>query len=242
MWKGDPYLARTELLLGSRAMEALRHARVLIVGTGGVGGWCAEALVRSGVRWLTLVDSDRVVPSNVNRQVMATPATVGSFKVEALRALLLALSPSATIDARAVRYLPDGEFDFTSFDVVVDAIDSVECKADLIRRALAVQRLALFSSMGAARRRDPLRLRTSDFSKVVGDGLARALRARFKKDAAWPSRKFTCVWSDEPPCENRGTPGADEPRANGTLMHVTATFGLALAGLVVDHVTREATP
>lgn len=235
----NSFLARTELLLGAQAMTAISKARVLIVGTGGVGGWCAETLVRSGVQHLGLVDSDRVVPSNVNRQVMATPATVGEFKVEALRRLLLALNPTAEIDAHVQRFEPGTPFDFAPFDFVVDAIDSVACKADLIRRALDVPHVVLFSSMGAARRRDPLRIRTSTFDKVVGDGLARALRARFKKDGAWPCRKFTCVWSDEPACENLGKPSADDPNANGTVMHVTASFGLALAGRVIDEITRR---
>jgi len=231
----DPtdYLARTELLLGEEAMRALAAARVLIVGTGGVGSWCAEALVRSGVCRLTLVDSDRVAPSNVNRQLMATPASVGELKVEALRRLLLALNPAARIEARPVRYTPADAFDLSCFDVVVDAIDSVDCKAHLIRAALDVPGLVLLSSMGAACKTDVFRLRRSDFRKVEGDGLARALRQRFKRDGAWPCRAFTCVWSDEPRAENRGTPRADEPRANGTVMHVTAAFGLALAGLAI---------
>jgi len=228
------YLARTELLLGEDAMRALAAARVLIVGTGGVGSWCAEALVRSGVCHLTLVDSDRVAPSNVNRQLMATPTTVGELKVEALRRLLLAVNPAAEIEALPVRYAPTDGLDFTRFDIVVDAIDSVDCKAHLIRAALEVPGVTLFSSMGAACKTDVFRLRRSEFRKVEGDGLARALRQRFKKDGAWPCRAFTCVWSDEPRAENRGTPRADEPRANGTVMHVTAAFGLALAGLAIE--------
>lgn len=241
---GSPYLARTELLLGAAAMDALDRARVLVVGVGGVGGWCAEALVRSGVRHLTLVDSDRVAPSNVNRQVMATPSTVGEPKVEALRRLLLALNPAAEIEARALRYEPGSDaIDFGAFDYVVDAIDSVDCKADLIRSVLAAPRTTLFSSLGAARKTDVFRIRRDAFRKVAGDGLARALRNRFRKDGAWPERPFTCVWSDEPPAENLGAPDVGEDaRANGTVMHVTAAFGLALAGLVIERIRAEIYP
>lgn len=229
------YWSRTRKLLGDAHTAALARRRVLIVGTGGVGGWCAEALVRSGIRQLTLVDSDRVAVSNVNRQVMALPATVGELKVEALKRLLLAINPEADIAAYAVRYTPEtpaeAPFDFSHYDVVVDAIDSVDCKAALIRAALAVPTVTLYSSMGAARRVDPFRLRHTPFSKVAGDGLARALRQRFKKEGAFPCRPFTCVWSEEPPRES--PPDDPDPRAFGSLMPVTASFGLALASLVL---------
>ena len=222
-------------------MAAVGRLRVLIVGTGGVGGWCAEALVRSGVTRLALVDSDRVAPSNVNRQAMATPATVGELKVEALRRLLLAINPAAEIAAHAVRFTPESAcaapFDFSCYDVVVDAIDSVDCKAALIRAVLATPQTTLFSSMGAARRLDPFRLRHTDFRKVAGDGLARALRQRFKKDGAFPSRPFTCVWSEEPPLETPPENANDaEARAFGSVITVTAAFGFALASLVLDRV------
>jgi len=231
------YFSRTRKLLGDERMAALQRRRVLIVGTGGVGGWCAMALVRSGLTRLTLVDCDRVAPSNVNRQAMATPATVGELKVEALRRLLLEINPEAKIAAHAVRYSPDSPseppFDFSQYDVVVDAIDSVDCKAALIRNVLASPTTTLLSSMGAARRLDPFRLRHTEFKKVVGDGLARALRQRFKKDGAFPCRPFTCVWSEEPPIESEEKPNDAEVRAFGSVMPVTAAFGLALASLVI---------
>ena len=232
------YFSRTRMLLGEERMTALERRRVLIVGVGGVGGWCAMALVRSGLGRLTIVDSDRVAPSNVNRQAMATPATIGELKVEALRRLLLDVNPKAEVSAHAVRYLPDSPseppFDFSQYDVVVDAIDSVDCKAALIRNALATPSVRLFSSMGAARRLDPFRLRHTPFSKVAGDGLARALRQRFKRDGAFPCRPFTCVWSEEPPLAAPENPNDAETRAFGSVMPVTAAFGLALASLVLN--------
>ena len=225
---------RTELLLGAEAMDALARTRVIVFGVGGVGGWCAEALARSGVGHLTLVDSDCVAVSNVNRQLMATTKTVGQPKTEALCARLLEINPAADVTVRTERYTPEtaDTFDLAQYDYVIDAIDSVDCKAHLIRHALSIPSVTLFASMGAACKFDPLRIRTSEFWKVEGDGLARALRNRFRREQSFPARKFICVWSDER-MENRGAATAADGRANGTVMHVTATFGLALASLVL---------
>ena len=224
------FFQRTKLLLGAAAMNALAQARVLLVGTGGVGSWCAEALVRTGVGHLALVDADRVCPSNVNRQLMATSRTLGEPKVEALARRLGEINPAAAVTTVMGVYSADtaATFKLEEYDYVIDAIDSVADKAHLIRHALSISSVTLFSSMGAARKIDPFRIRTSEFWKVQGDGLARALRTRFRKSGEFPARKFTCVWSDEP------------PRADaGTVMHVTAAFGLALASLVVRAVCAK---
>ena len=222
--ENEGFFQRTELLLGAEAMRALAKTRVIVVGTGGVGSWCAEALARTAVGHLTLVDSDRVCASNVNRQLMATSATIGEPKVTALARRLREINPAADIRAVDGVYSADtaSTFKLEEFDYVIDAIDSVADKAQLIRHALSLPSVTLFSSMGAARRLDPFRIRATEFWKVQGDGLARALRNRFRKTGEFPARKFTCVWSEEP------------PRAEaGTVMHVTAAFGLALASLVV---------
>ena len=131
---------RTELLLGAEAMDALARTRVIVFGVGGVGGWCAEALARSGVGHLTLVDSDCVAISNVNRQLMATMKTVGQPKTEALCARLLEINPAADVTVRTERYTPEtaDTFDLAQYDYVIDAIDSVDCKAHLIRHALSI--------------------------------------------------------------------------------------------------------
>lgn len=222
--ENEGFFQRTELLLGAEAMRALAKTRVIVVGTGGVGSWCAEALARTAVGHLTLVDSDRVCASNVNRQLMATSATIGEPKVAALARRLREINPAADIRAVDGVYSADtaSTFKLEEFDYVIDAIDSVADKAHLIRHALSIPSVTLFSSMGAARRLDSFRIRATEFWKVQGDGLARALRNRFRKTGEFPVRKFTCVWSEEP------------PRAEaGTVMHVTAAFGLALASLVV---------
>ena len=216
--------------MGAEAVAAFARLRVAVFGVGGVGGWCAESLVRSGVGHLMIVDSDRVCASNVNRQVMATSRTVGQKKVEALRERLLEINPAAEIAAEARVYSAEtaDTFDLAGFDYVVDAIDSLQAKAHLINAVTRLARPVLVSSMGAARKTDPFRIRRSEFWKVQGDGLARALRRRFRQLGEFPARKFTCVWSDEAPAPLGGE------GVLGSAVHVTGMFGFALAGLVLQ--------
>ena len=235
--EGDPpeavsdgtFFDRLGLLMGAEAVDAFKRLRVAVFGVGGVGGWCAESLVRSGVGHLTIVDSDRVCASNVNRQVMATSRTVGQMKVEALRERLQEINPAAEVIAEARVYSAEtaDTFDLGSFDYVVDAIDSMRAKAHLINAVTRLERPTLVSSLGAARKTDPFRIRQSEFWKVQGDGLARALRRRFRQLGEFPVKKFTCVWSDELPAP------LGEGGALGSAVHVTAMFGFALAGLVL---------
>lgn len=217
---------RSRALLGAAAMDRLAAARVILFGTGGVGSWCAEALVRTGFGHLVIVDDDTVAASNLNRQLPATARTLGRPKTEALRERLLEVNPAADVVARAERYTAEtsAEFGLADFDYVIDAIDAVAEKAHLVRTVTELERPVLYSSMGAALRTDPTRVRVSPFEKVEGDGLARALRQRFRKEGAWPARRFLCVHSSEPP---RNLP------ERGSIMPVTAAFGLALASLVV---------
>lgn len=159
-------LSRTRLLLGDDATERLCATRVIVFGVGGVGSWCVEALVRSGVRHITIVDPDRVCPSNINRQLMATTSTVGKPKVEVLRDRLLDISPEAEVDARFMAFSADTatEFNLNDYDYVVDAIDSIADKMLLIRTACR-SKATLLSSMGAARKLDPSRIKVTEFGK-----------------------------------------------------------------------------
>lgn len=229
---GPPdFLERSRTLLGEDALSSLSRVRVAVFGLGGVGGWCAEALVRTGVRRILLVDADVVAPSNVNRQIMATPATVGQRKADTLAARLAEIAPDAEIESRAVFYdeTTAPSFDLGSYDYVIDAIDSVRSKALLIRSALAHPGATLLSSMGAAKRIDPSRVRAVEFSKIQGDGLARAVRTALRKSGGIPERDFTCVCSDEPPlCDGLGS-----------VVTVTAAFGLLLASIVVRNQMRQ---
>ena len=251
---------RAQLLLGSDAMERLGSIKVIIFGVGGVGSWCAESLVRSGISHLTVVDSDRVCITNINRQLMATVKTVGQVKVEALKDRLLTTNPMAEIDARQQIFSEEtaNSFCLDSYDYIIDAIDSLKDKRLLIEMACNTKAV-FFSSMGAALKMDPTRIKVAEFWKVEGCPLARALRQRFKRLKRKPARKFLCVYSDEL-LENKGHnascgtekcmcpkakngPGdaallnhewcSSKAQINGSLMHITAIFGMTIAGLVV---------
>ena len=232
------FLRRAGLLLGSDAMQRMAAARVIVFGTGGVGSWCAESLVRSGICHLTLVDADRVCVTNINRQLMATTKTVGKAKVDALRERLLEINPDACITALEMRYdsTTAGFFQLETYDYIIDAIDSVEHKAHLIRTATGTSAV-FFSSMGAALKMSTANIRVADFWKVQGCPLARALRTKLRKPGMLPAGKFRCVYSEEV-LANKGENPPGEARVNGSLVHVTAIFGFTLAGLVIEDICR----
>ena len=229
---------RNELLLGSETMERIAQKRVIIFGVGGVGSWCAESLVRSGISRLTIVDSDCVSITNINRQLMATTKTVGQVKVDALKERLLSINPKAEITALQQVFSEETaeRFQLDTYDYIIDAIDSLKDKATLILLACQ-QQAKLFSSMGAALKLDPTRIKVTEFWKVKGDPLARALRNRFKKDKTFPKRKFLCIYSDE--LLKNQMPVDPEDRGNGSIVHITAIFGLMLAGLVIQDITNQ---
>ncbi len=228
----EDIFSRTRLLVGHEAMNYLASRSVIVFGVGGVGSWCAEALVRSGIRRLTIVDHDIVSISNVNRQLMATTSTVGQVKVDVLRQRLLDINPKAEITAVRETYNEEtaDSFHIGDYNYIVDAIDSVKDKALLILNACETD-ATFFSSMGAALKSDPMRITIAEFWKVHGCPLARALRNRFKRSGQMPRRKFQCVYSDE---LLRNYPTEMPQDANGTLVHITAIFGFMLAGMVVQ--------
>ncbi|MDE5584777.1 MAG: tRNA threonylcarbamoyladenosine dehydratase [Muribaculaceae bacterium] len=233
---------RTALLVGNEAMERISGARVIVFGLGGVGSWAAECLVRTGVRQITLVDSDRVSVSNINRQMPATSETVGMIKTEATKKRLLEINPTAEVQTLTLFYDADSAsaIDLTEYDYIIDAIDSLKDKALLILNATRSGK-KLYSSMGAALKMDPTRIRTGEFHTVKGCPLARALRQRFKRENTYPSRKFTCVYSDEL-LENKGFTSDTceyKARINGTLCHITAIFGMMLAGEIIKDICRN---
>lgn len=241
MYSEKEIFTRTRRLVGDEAMERLHAARVIVFGVGGVGGWCAESLVRSGIRRLTIVDMDDVAPSNLNRQLPATVSAIGQAKVDVLRSRFRDINPHAEVVGLRRRYTAEtsASFGLEGYDYVVDAIDSLEDKAHLILTATACG-TRLFSSMGAALKLDPARIDVAEFWKVKGCPLAAALRRRFKKRGEFPARKFRCVYSEEL-LENLGTTDEDpgtKARVNGTFAHATAIFGFTLAGLVVQDILK----
>ena len=262
----DAIFRRSELLLGVDVIERIGQKRVIIFGVGGVGSWCAESLIRSGIRHLTIVDSDRVCITNINRQLMATTKTVGQVKVEVLKERLLSINPQAEITALQKIFTQDtaDEFDLESYDYIIDAIDSLKDKALLILMATRTK-AKFISSMGAALKLDPTRIKITEFWKVQGDPLARALRKKFKQLGEYPKRKFQCVYSDEL-LTNKGHnatcgtgqcvcpkskmgPGdpsllnhewcSSKAQINGTVAHITAIFGFMLASLVIQDNVSE---
>ena len=226
-------------------MARLAGVRVILFGVGGVGSWCAEGLVRSGVKHLTLVDADRISASNVNRQLMATPRTVGQVKVEALRDRLLEIAPDAEIETLQQVFSAETaeEFALDSYDYILDAIDSLKDKGELILRATRTPAV-FFCSMGAALKVDPTQVRVAEFWNVRGCPLGAALRKKFKQNHTWPGHKFRCVY-DEEVLPNRGGTGEAETdlfnkaQINGSLAHITAIFGMTLAGLVIEDVYNK---
>ena len=222
----DDFFSRSEAILGAEVMEQLRNKRVLLIGVGGVGSWAAEALIRTGLSHLTIMDGDVVQPSNINRQLPATRQTIGQPKVLALRERLLAINPDADIvavpewyrggEAKGERREAGGErlltndeiivpkgkesrmgIDLASFDYLIDAIDNVTDKTHLLINASRVRTLKVFSSMGAALRFDPTQVRVAELFDVKGDALAKAVRERMKRLGLKPSRKIQCVYSLE---------------------------------------------
>lgn len=265
----DALRDRTRLLLGDDAMQRIADAHIILFGVGGVGSWCAESLVRSGVQHLTLVDPDRVAPSNLNRQAMATTLTIGQPKAEAMRRRLLAINPTAHIVCRSEVYSADTAhtFPLADYDFVIDAIDTLSNKTELILQATTLIRsqkealwaaagdtnrsrrvapkTTLLSSMGSALKTDPTQLCVSEFWEVDGCPLARALRKRMKHLERYPATKFQCVWSPElrKNQENRTDDPNDmwshtKAQINGTVAHITALFGFTLAGLVISQLSQ----
>jgi tRNA A37 threonylcarbamoyladenosine dehydratase len=256
---------RTELLFGKAKMEEIAQKKVIIFGIGGVGSWCAESLIRTGIQQLTIVDSDRVCITNINRQVQATTQTVGEVKTETLKKRLLGINPSAEIQTLQKIYEPStsDSFNLSSYDYIIDAIDSLSNKIDLIRKATRTDAV-FFSSMGASLKIDPTRVRVAEFWKVKGCPLGSRIRKMIRKGEL-PSKKFLCVYSEEL-LKNRGSvasevtekslfpktensPGVPELEdhdwsshkavINGTVAHITAIFGFTLAGLVIQHIYNE---
>lgn len=236
--------SRTGRLVGADGMKRLQEATVILFGVGGVGSWCAEALVRSGIRKLTLVDSDRVSITNVNRQLMATTLTVGQVKVDALRTRLLEINPDAEITAIQAVYSKEtaGSFGLEQFDYIIDAIDSLKDKSALLLHASSMPG-KLFSSMGAACKADPTEVKVAEFWNVRGCPLGAAIRKKYRKAGTLPAKKFLCVY-DEEVLPNLGPePGSSDDAwsstkavINGTLAHITGIFGFTLAGLVIQDI------
>ena len=220
---------RTIQLIGENGFTALQRARVILFGVGGVGGWCAEALLRTGLGHLTLVDFDKVDTTNLNRQLVATASNIGQNKVQEMQKRLLEICPEADVQIIDRQYNSEtaDSFDLTQYDIVIDAIDMVDCKALLLYNATAAG-CHVYSSMGAGRKLNPQNIRTAEFWKVQGCPLARALRTKMKKTGLLPKSKIQCVYSEEIAGEQ------------GTIAPVVGVFGMTLASMVINDIVRAA--
>ena len=218
--------SRTELLLGEEAMEILKNARVAVFGIGGVGGYVTEALARSGVGAFDLTDKDRVCLSNLNRQIIATHKSIGKYKTEVMRERILDINPEAEVRTHECFYLPEtkGEFDFSSYSYVVDAVDTVTAKLSLAEEAKAAG-VPMISSMGAGNKLNPFLFETADIYETSVCPLARVMRRELRKRGI---DHLKVVYSKEAPL--RPLREADGP---GSTAFVPSVAGLLIASQVI---------
>ena len=245
------FTARTQLFLGREALQKLADARVALFGLGGVGGYALEALVRSGVGHLLLVDNDRFSLSNLNRQLLATRDSLGRRKTETARERALSINPDCEAEIRDCFVLPEtkNEFDFSAFDYVIDAIDTVAGKLCLIGAAQEAG-VPVISCMGTGNKTDPTQLRVADIEKTSVDPLARVMRREYKKRGLAP---FPVVFSLEEPrsirdeereviaeeVKRRKEQGIARKDIPGSMVFVPAAAGLLLARKVVEDLIRQ---
>lgn len=244
--------SRTELMFGNEGMKKLEDARVAIFGIGGVGGYTVEALARSGVGSFDLIDDDKVCLTNINRQIIATRKTVGKYKVEVMKERILEINPNAKVTTHQCFYLPSNaqEFDFTQYDYIVDAIDTVSAKIEMILRAQE-KGVPIISCMGAGNKLDPTRFEITDIYKTSICPLAKVMRKELKTRGV---KKLKVLYSQEPArkpiedmaisCKNNCIcpPGAerkctDRRQIPGSNAFVPSVAGLILAGEVIKDLT-----
>ena len=230
--------SRTALIIGEEALEKLRSSRVAIFGVGGVGSFAAEAIARMGVGSITLVDNDTVAPSNLNRQLIALHSTLGRNKVDVAKERILDINPDANVDARAMFYLPENadEIDIASFDCIVDAIDTVSAKIEIIVRADRAG-VPVVSSMGTGNKLHPEMLELTDISKTSVCPLARVMRRELKSRGI---NHLPVVYSKEEPVklfEDVFLPNGK--KTVGSISFVPSSAGLLIASKVLELLIKK---
>lgn len=228
---------RTELLIGKDGLDKLKHSRVAIFGVGGVGGYAFEALVRGGVGELDLIDADVVVESNLNRQIIATTKTLGMPKVEVAKARALEINPEIKINVHQCFYTEKtaDSFDFSQYDYVIDAIDTVVGKLSLIERTKAVG-VPIICAMGAGNKLDPTRFEVADISKTTVCPLARVIRTELKKRKI---SKVKVVYSKEVPMKQSLVDEVSKKPVAGSISFVPPVVGLTIAGEVIKDLIKN---
>lgn len=222
----DSRFEREEILVGQENLSRLSCAKVLIFGVGGVGGYTAECLARAGIGHITLVDSDKVDITNINRQILALDSTIGKYKVDVCRGRILDINPNAEVITKNIFYLPEsaGKFDFASYDYIADCIDTVSAKLDIICRAQEAG-TPVISAMGAAGKLDPTAFTVADISKTSYCPLAKVMRRELRNRGIVHQK---VVYSPESPIAPK------EGKRPGTLSFVPAACGIVLAGAVIN--------
>ena len=222
--------SRTQLLIGADGLQKLHNAKVAVFGVGGVGGYVVEALARSGVGGLTLIDPDRVSESNINRQIIALSSTVGQYKTHAAKARVMDIHPDCKVETLEIFYSPDvTDFDFSSFDYVVDAVDTVSAKLAIIERAKSAN-IPVISSMGAGNKLDPTLFEVSDIAKTSVCPLARVMRRELKKRGI---DHVKVVYSKEEPLPARAVDEESGKAIPASIAFVPSVVGLIIAAEVV---------
>ena len=225
---------RTEMLIGKESLSSLSKAKVLIFGIGGVGGYVTEALARSGIGSMVLVDNDTVSVTNINRQIIATDSTVGMYKTEVMKTRILDINPEAQVEVRNCFYLPENaeEFDFSRYDYIVDAIDTVTAKLDIIERAGKAS-VPVISCMGTGNKLDPTKLVVTDIYKTSVSPLAKVMRRELRKRGI---TGLKVVYSTEEPIKNE-----EIGRVPGSVAWVPPVAGLIAASEVVKDLINKNT-
>ena len=228
-------LSRTALLLGDDALRRLSSSSVLVFGLGGVGGYVVEALARTGVGTIGIVDNDVVSLSNINRQIYALHSTVGRKKTEVARERILDINPSCIVRTYDMFYLPETAdlIDFSEYDYVVDCIDTIAAKIELVLRCRAIG-VPLISSMGTGNKLDPSKLKVADISKTSVCPLARVMRQELRKRGVY---HLKCIFSTEEPSNSVVQDGSRH--APGSIAFVPSVAGLTIAGAVIRDLTGE---
>ena len=232
--------SRTGILLGEEAVEKLQKSRVAVFGIGGVGGYTLEALARCGIGQLDLIDSDTVSVSNINRQILATHSSVGRLKVDVAKDRILDINPDCVVRTYPIFYLPEtaAEFDFTQYDYIVDAIDTVTGKLQLVERAVAAG-TPIICSMGTGNKLDPAAFMVSDISKTSMCPLARVIRKELKKRGI---NHLKVVYSQEealtPDVDPEELARSGKRQIPGSVAFVPGAAGLILAGEVVKDLIK----
>lgn len=226
-------LVRTASLIGEENVQTLTRARVLIFGVGGVGGFAVEALARSGVGYFHLVDFDKVAKSNINRQIIATQSSVGKSKTAVMKERIAEINPETIVETSEIFFSADTELAFDGFDYVIDAVDSVKSKVEIILRAKQAN-IPVISAMGAGNKLDPTAFQVADISKTKVCPLARAVRTELKKHGVFKGVKT--VYSEEEPVRPQIEQG--EKNAPASIAFVPSVMGLIIAGEVVKDLIK----